>query len=113
MPHMLCTLRPLLGIATALMVGACGSGAAGTTAPGPPPAPPPPPPPAPTWSLAWSDEFDGTAGAAVDGTKWAAETGGSGWGNQESEYYTAGTENAALDGSGHLVITARAETNSL
>ena len=112
MPYMSCTLRPLLGIAGALIVAACGSGAAGTTAPGPPPAPPPPPPPAPTWTLAWSDEFDGPAGAAVDGTRWAAETGGNGWGNQEFEYYTAGTGNASLDGAGHLVITARAESDS-
>ena len=59
------------------------------------------------WTLAWSDEFDGTAGSAPDPTRWVADTGGAGWGNQEREYYTAGAENAALDGSGHLVITAR------
>jgi beta-glucanase (GH16 family) len=59
--------------------------------------------------LSWSDEFDGAAGAPVNGAKWLAETGGQGWGNQERQYYTTGTENASLDGSGHLVITARAE----
>jgi beta-glucanase (GH16 family) len=37
------------------------------------------------------------------------ETGGSGWGNQELEYYTNSTRNAALDGNGNLVITARKE----
>ena len=61
------------------------------------------------WTLTWSDEFDGPAGAPVDGTKWVAETGGHGWGNQERQYYTALSENVSLDGSGHLVITARAE----
>ncbi|MBW8838510.1 MAG: glycoside hydrolase family 16 protein [Gemmatimonadetes bacterium] len=72
-------------------------------------APPPPPPPPPTWVLAWSDEFDGAAGSSFDATKWAPELGGGGWGNQEREFYTTRPENIALDGSGHLVITARAE----
>src|SRR3954470_18675113 len=70
---------------------------------------PPPPPPPPTWVLAWSDEFDGAAGSSFDATKWAPELGGGGWGNQEREFYTTRPENIALDGSGHLVITARAE----
>jgi beta-glucanase (GH16 family) len=70
---------------------------------------PPPPPAPPTWTLVWSDEFDGPTGGSVDATKWVAEVGGNGWGNQEREYYTTRPENIALDGSGHLVITARAE----
>jgi beta-glucanase (GH16 family) len=61
------------------------------------------------YKLTWSDEFDGPSGAGVDPKKWVAETGGAGWGNQERQYYTSGTANASLDGSGHLVITARAE----
>jgi beta-glucanase (GH16 family) len=61
------------------------------------------------WTLVWSDEFDGAAGSPVDATKWSAETGGNGWGNQEREYYTAGTANASQDGAGRLAITARAE----
>lgn len=60
------------------------------------------------WTLAWSDEFNGPAGALVDTTKWVADTGGHGWGNQERQYYTF-HENAAFDGDGHLVITARQE----
>jgi beta-glucanase (GH16 family) len=60
----------------------------------------------------WSDEFDGPAGAAVDGAKWVAETGGEGWGNQERQYYTDRAENVSLDGAGNLVITARAEPAS-
>jgi len=62
-----------------------------------------------TWTLVWSDEFDGPAGASFDRAKWTAEIGGSGWGNQEREFYTARTDNIALDGGGHLVITAVAE----
>jgi beta-glucanase (GH16 family) len=58
--------------------------------------------------LAWSDEFAGPARSAV-GSSWRAETGGSGWGNQELQTYTDGTANAALDGAGHLAITARQE----
>ncbi|MEO8576369.1 MAG: glycoside hydrolase family 16 protein [Gemmatimonadales bacterium] len=99
--------RAALGIGFALILAACGSS---STIPGvvPPPPPPSSAPPA-EWTLVWSDDFTGPAGSAVDGTKWVAETGGQGWGNQEKEYYTSGTANAALDGDGKLVITARAE----
>ncbi|MGH3319533.1 MAG: glycoside hydrolase family 16 protein [Streptosporangiaceae bacterium] len=58
----------------------------------------------------WSDEFDGPAGAAPDPHKWGHQTGGTGWGNKELEYYTDRADNAALDGDGHLVITARKAT---
>jgi beta-glucanase (GH16 family) len=64
----------------------------------------------PSWTLTWQDEFDGAAGAPFDSTKWVADTGGHGWGNQEREFYTTRAENVSLDGAGHLVITARAET---
>jgi beta-glucanase (GH16 family) len=57
------------------------------------------------WTLTWSDEFNGPDGSAVDPTKWTHDTGGTGWGNNELEYYTNGTQNAALQG-GYLVITA-------
>jgi beta-glucanase (GH16 family) len=68
--------------------------------------------PPPGWTLVWSDEFDGAAGTSFDRAKWAADTGGAGWGNQEREFYTTRTDNIATDGSGHLVITARAEPAS-
>jgi beta-glucanase (GH16 family) len=55
----------------------------------------------------WSDEFDGPAGSAPDSRRWAHNTGGTGWGNEELEYYTDSSTNAALDGAGNLVITAR------
>ena len=38
------------------------------------------------WQLVWSDEFDKPG--AIDSTKWSWETGGHGWGNNESQFYT-------------------------
>jgi beta-glucanase (GH16 family) len=65
-----------------------------------------------TWTLAWSDEFNGPAGSAVDGSKWVMEVGNgsNGWGNHERQYYTNTTKNASMDGAGNLVITAYRET---
>ena len=66
------------------------------------------------WTLVWSDEFDGVAGSGVDTSKWrydvgdGCQSGNCGWGNHEKEYYSSASENVALDGSGHLMITARA-----
>ena len=61
------------------------------------------------WQLVWSDEFEGSAGAPPDPRYWTPEVGGDGWGNQQLEFNTDRTENAALDGAGNLVITARRE----
>src|SRR5206468_7122723 len=36
-----------------------------------------------------------------------------GWGNNEKEYYTNSTDNVALDGAGHLAITARVAPGGL
>jgi len=63
-------------------------------------------------AVVWHDDFDGAAGTGVDTSKWNFDTGGSGWGNQELEYYTSGTNNVAKDGQGHLVITARRQTGN-
>ncbi len=57
--------------------------------------------------LMWSDEFDGPEGGLPDRGTWQAETGGSGWGNRELQYYTDEAGNAALDGAGNLAIVAR------
>jgi beta-glucanase (GH16 family) len=63
--------------------------------------------------ILWSDEFDGPAGAPPDPAFWTHELGdGSahgipGWGNGELQHYTATADNAALDGRGNLVVTAR------
>ncbi|MEU9779708.1 family 16 glycosylhydrolase [Streptomyces phaeochromogenes] len=59
-------------------------------------------------AVTFSDTFDGAAGSAVNSSKWQIETGDN-VNNHERQYYTAGANNAALDGQGHLVITARRE----
>ncbi|MFF6996780.1 ricin-type beta-trefoil lectin domain protein [Streptomyces sp. NPDC008313] len=59
----------------------------------------------------FTDTFDGPAGSAVDSGKWQIETGDN-VSNHERQYYTSGNKNAALDGQGHLVITARRENPS-
>jgi beta-glucanase (GH16 family) len=69
-------------------------------------------PQAPPWELVWADEFDGVAGDQPDPTRWSHEIGGDGWGNQELQTYTDRPDNAALDGAGHLMITARHEDSS-
>jgi len=63
-------------------------------------------------AVTWSDDFNGAAGTAPDASKWRYDIGGSGWGNNELQYYTSSTRNAALDGNGNLVITARRENPS-
>src|ERR1041384_4732346 len=55
----------------------------------------------------WSDEFDYTG--APDANKWGYDIGGSGWGNNELEYYTNSTNNANVV-NGKLLITARQES---
>ncbi|MEW2167748.1 family 16 glycosylhydrolase [Streptomyces sp. NPDC007084] len=62
-------------------------------------------------AVTFQDTFDGPAGAAVDSSKWQIETGDN-VNNHERQYYTSGNKNAALDGQGHLVITARKENPS-
>lgn len=59
------------------------------------------------WELSWADEFEGAAGERANPENWTYETGGWGWGNDELQYYTDSTDNAALDGEGNLRITAR------
>src|SRR5205814_2037326 len=56
------------------------------------------------WKLTWSDEFDGPAGAAIDGAKWKFDvgTGSNGWGNGELQYYTNRTSNVALSDGYHV-----------
>jgi beta-glucanase (GH16 family) len=91
--------RTVIG-ALAMALAACGpakNGAAVTT-------------PSAGWTLAWSDEFDGPAGAPVDAARWAFDIGGHGWGNQELETYTE--TNAHLSGDGALVIDIRRESHT-
>jgi beta-glucanase (GH16 family) len=53
----------------------------------------------------WQDEFN--IGVSPDATKWTFETGGSGWGNNELQYYTSGV-NSSISG-GNLIIAAKKE----
>jgi beta-glucanase (GH16 family) len=57
-------------------------------------------------ALSWSDEFNGSAGAPPNPSKWNVIYGGGGFGNDELQYYTSNSNNLAVDGAGHLVITA-------
>ena len=58
------------------------------------------------YTLVWNDEFNGTT---INTDYWNFETGGSGWGNNELEYYTNSSNNSYLS-NGNLVIEARKET---
>ncbi len=71
------------------------------------------------WKVVWADEFNGRAGSAANANVWGQEVGDGtvngipGWGNSELEYYTSGTNNAALDGRGNLKITVKKADGSL
>ena len=71
------------------------------------------------WKLVWSDEFNSRAGTAPNSSVWGREVGDgtvngiAGWGNDELEYYTDGTNNVATDGLGYLNITAKKADGSL
>lgn len=58
-----------------------------------------------TYELVWSDEFE--EDGLPDSTKWGYDVGGSGWGNNELQYYTEGDNVTVRDGM--LVIEARQE----
>jgi beta-glucanase (GH16 family) len=62
-----------------------------------------------TWTLVWSDDFNGADGSAPDSTKWTYDIGGNGWGNKELESYTSRPQNVQVQNR-NLVITAAQET---
>jgi beta-glucanase (GH16 family) len=97
---------------TAAPTPAPATAAPATPTPTPDPTPVPTPRTGPaTWELAWSDEFDGPAGAPPDPESWGYDLGDGaaaglvGWGNNELQTYTASPANASMDGEGHLAIT--------
>ncbi|MEU2723924.1 glycoside hydrolase family 16 protein [Streptomyces smyrnaeus] len=92
-----CGATLLCCLTTALLPATASADATGTGRPG-----------SGTQAVVFSDDFDGPAGAPVDSSKWQTETGDN-VNNHERQYYTPGTDNAALDGNGNLVITARKE----
>ena len=59
----------------------------------------------PEMKLIWNDEFNGKT---LNMSSWSYDIGGSGWGNNELEYYTNSSKNSFLTG-GYLVIEARKE----
>jgi len=78
------------------------------------------PPSLGTMSLLWSDEFNGSAGAAPDSSNWTADsTDGCpapwmncGWGNAEKEYYLPGQISTDGSADGLLNIVATRQTNA-
>lgn len=58
--------------------------------------------------LVWSDEFNGPDGSPPDPAKWHMVSQGSGFGNDELQYYTQRPMNVYQE-KGNLVITARKE----
>ena len=71
------------------------------------------------WVMAWSDEFNDPAGTPPNPNVWTHELGDGalneivGWGNNELQYYTDSTDNAAMDGDGNLVIrTTKVNTDT-
>lgn len=56
-------------------------------------------------NIVWSDEFNGDS---LNASVWTHDTGNSGWGNNELEYYTSRTNNAYV-ANGELHIVARKE----
>ena len=59
--------------------------------------------------LAWEETFSGQQGDAPDPQKWSHEVGRI-RSTSERQYYTDGNRNSYLDGEGHLIIHAQAET---
>ena len=57
------------------------------------------------------DQFDGVAGSPANPQNWTPDVGGTGWGNDELQYYTP-SGNAFLDGAGNLVLEARVATDT-
>jgi beta-glucanase (GH16 family) len=58
--------------------------------------------------LVWYDEFNGTG--LPDPSKWTAEVGGGGWGNNELQYYTKDSLSNARQENGNLVITLKKQS---
>jgi beta-glucanase (GH16 family) len=64
-----------------------------------------------SWQLAWSDEFKQPDGSKPDPSKWGYDTGGTGYGNNEMEFYTDRTNNVRIE-NGKLIIEADQEDYS-
>ncbi|MEJ6007475.1 glycoside hydrolase family 16 protein [Paucibacter sp. AS339] len=101
-------LRPLMSLVLAGLVG-CGGGSVAATPQSASPAATPASPATSTWTLLWSDEFDGASGSTPNPAFWNHDLGNqenNGWGNHELQYYSASTRNSFLDGKGVLILKA-------
>src|SRR5258708_5312502 len=103
----------LVGCGRTFLVGSYDPGSGGSPTPDAGGSPTPDSgdsPTTPVWRLVWHDEFDGPAGSAPNPAMWNFDGGGTGWGNQELQFYTARQQNAYLDGDGPLFIHAASES---
>ncbi len=72
---------------------------------------------APRWSLKWSDDFNGPAGAAPAADRWQVDLGHNypggpdRWGTGEIQEYTNSPANLSTDGTGNLRITPRRDAS--
>ncbi len=57
------------------------------------------------WEMIWNDEFNNSI---LDNSKWINDVGGNGWGNNEAQFYTAGSANLTMN-NGFATITAKAQ----
>lgn len=100
-------MRTLLNTLLIATLVACKITDPATLTPTPRPAVSVTPPTPAIPKLVWADEFD--KAGLPDPTKWSYDTGGSGFGNNELQYYTEKRpENARIE-NGKLVIEARKE----
>lgn len=60
-----------------------------------------------SYETVWEDRFEGPAGTHPDPERWVPDRTRPGAKNSELQSYVSGTEAIALDGDGHLVLTAR------
>ncbi|HBY07184.1 MAG TPA: glycosyl hydrolase family 16 [Chloroflexi bacterium] len=97
---------PFLLLMSAFLIGSCST--VDTPEPIASPVPTETPIPTPGWTLVWADEFDLPDGSTPDLNTWNYSKGGTGWGNNELQFYTDRPENAFIE-DGMLVIQAQAE----
>jgi hypothetical protein len=100
------SLRRRSVLATVALLGASVTGAVATTLITAPTALATTVPAPPTgWNTVFSDNFAGTAGSPPSAANWFYDI-GTGYGTGEIENTTNSTNNAYLDGNGHLVLKA-------
>jgi beta-glucanase (GH16 family) len=95
------------GFCCLVLLSFCGKKSGPPTSSNNGPTPPDTTSPKP-YQLVWSDEFN--TDGAPDSSRWGYDSGGSGWGNNELEYYTANRQENARVQNGNLIIEAREES---